>query len=140
MKYGYEEGEICGRDGCKGVIAVHPVECCACHINPPCHACTTPREYCQTCGYESKDDERFNGFIVNTDPKTGVHKVWERRKLDETKIDWHSLSHTNASMIKEGVCPKGTTQEEVRKLVDGTFGGRFEYWTGTTFKFIAYTD
>jgi hypothetical protein len=30
--------------------------------------------------------------------------------------------------------------EDVRKEVDGTFGGRFEYFEDGKFKFIAYTD
>lgn len=62
------------------------------------------------------------------------------RKLDPTKIDFNRLPHSSCSMLIEGVCPEGTTQEEVRKLVDGTFGGRFEQWGGGKFRFIAYTD
>lgn len=54
---------------------------------------------------------------------------WEPRPLDATKVDWH-----------KGVYPEGTGIEEVRKLVDGTFGGRFEHFGGGKFKFIAYTD
>lgn len=30
--------------------------------------------------------------------------------------------------------------EEVSKVVNGTFGGRFEYFSDGKFKFIAYTD
>ncbi|AWG45804.1 MULTISPECIES: hypothetical protein [unclassified Massilia] len=62
--------------------------------------------------------------------------------LDRTKIDWCSKSHSNASMIKEGVFPPGTSSADVRKLVDGSFGGRFEYFDEKRceFKFIAYTD
>lgn len=43
-------------------------------------------------------------------------------------------------MIKEGVYPDGTTIQEVRKVVDGTFGGGFESFRNGKFKFIAYTD
>lgn len=60
--------------------------------------------------------------------------------MDPTKIDWHTRSHTSASQICDGVYPEGATMAEVRKLVDGTFGGRFDYFAGGRFKFIAYTD
>jgi len=43
-------------------------------------------------------------------------------------------------MIKRGVYPEGTTQAEVRAKVDGTFGGRFNYFRNGKFEFVAYTD
>jgi hypothetical protein len=62
------------------------------------------------------------------------------RKLDQTKIDFHSKPHSSCSMIKEGVYPKGTTREEVEAKVAGTFGGRFERFGCGEFRYIAYTD
>ena len=143
--FGYAEGDVCNRyefvgPYCKGVIQTHPSEGCSCHINPPCSSCTAPRNFCPVCEWEEKNDMPFNDHIVNVDPKTGVFKHYEWRKLDNSKIDWHSKEHTSSSMIKEGVYPAGTTQDEVRKLVDGTFGGRFEHFGKGHFKFIAYTD
>jgi len=46
VKHGIEEGEICGRNGCQGVIKQHLVEGCWCHISPPYSACTKPRDFC----------------------------------------------------------------------------------------------
>jgi hypothetical protein len=43
-------------------------------------------------------------------------------------------------MIKRGTYPPGMTQEEVRKQVDGSFGGRFTEFGNGRFEFIAYTD
>ena len=63
--------------------------------------------------------------MVTTNTKSYVHEAWKPRPLDPTKIDFHNKPHSNSSMIKEGVYPEGTTKEEVRKVVDGTFGGRF---------------
>lgn len=62
------------------------------------------------------------------------------RKLDPTKIDFHSLRHSSCSMIKRGVYPPGTTQHEVEEKVRGTFGGRFNYFRDGKFEYIAYTD
>ncbi|MBA4710519.1 hypothetical protein [Aquitalea aquatica] len=140
IEYGQLEGETCKRMGCQGVIEEHPRENCSCHISPPCHYCTTPREYCPDCGWEAKDDMVINDCVVNVNKETGTYRTWTPRPLDETKIDWHSKSHSSCSMIKEGCYPLGTTIEEVRKVVDGTFGGSFESFGGGKFKFIAYTD
>ncbi len=63
-----------------------------------------------------------------------------QRPLDNTKIDYRSKGHSSCSMIKEGVYPEGTTQEEVRNVVNGTFGGRFISFGSGRFLFIAYTD
>lgn len=62
------------------------------------------------------------------------------RPLDDTTIDYQIKVHTNSSQICEGVYPEGTTQDEVRAKVNGTFGGRFEQFGNGRFKFIAYTD
>lgn len=32
---GCDEGDVCNRDGCQGVMFLPPVRDCSCHINPP---------------------------------------------------------------------------------------------------------
>lgn len=56
---GYLAGEICGRDGCEGIIVKGESEYgCSCHMGaPPCSSCTTPREYCPECDWRAKDEE-----------------------------------------------------------------------------------
>lgn len=135
MKF-VEEGDKCPE--CEGIMYFPKVEGCSCHISPPCHACVSNKLTCNSCGYEV-EEEPFNDHIMQV-RKEGIYTGWKLRELDKTKIDWHSFSHTNSSMIKEGVYPEGTDMSEVRKLVDGTFGGRFEYFGNGKFKFIAYTD
>lgn len=144
-KYGTEEGEVCGRRGCDGVIEIKMPDdgSCSCHISPPCSYCTSSTFACPKCGWVATDDRIFNDYIVNIDPKTGIHRTSTLRPLDPTKIDWYSKTHTRSSMIKEGVCPPGTTRLEVLQTIGpGTFGGRFEYFDETNgkFKYIAYTD
>jgi len=136
---GHEEGDVCGRDGCEGVIEFTKSENCSCHISPPCHSCTSVKLHCPDCGWEAVE-EVFNDFVVTRNTKSHVYEAWRPRPLDSSKIDFHNRPHSNASMIKEGVYPEGTTMEEVRKVVDGTFGGRFEHFGAGKFKFIAYTD
>jgi hypothetical protein len=144
MELGYHEGEVCNRrtgdvKRCAGIISMREVENCSCHIAPPCNACVDLRSYCDECGWDGVNDSRFNDHIGYTNNAVS-HTVLELRPLDPTKLDWHSKSHSNSSMIKEGVYPLGMSIEDVRKKVDGTFGGRFEYFHDGKFKFIAYTD
>jgi hypothetical protein len=53
---GFSEGEECGRNGCTGIIAIHDVEGCSCHISAPCSACLEPRNFCPVCEWEEADD------------------------------------------------------------------------------------
>ena len=139
-EFGYSAGEVCNRNDCAGIIKERPVENCSCHINPPCSSCTEPRGYCPVCDWDEREDIIVNDFVVNVDKKTGVYKSYEPRKLDPTKIDWHSFVHTHFTMKQEGVYPEGTTQEQVLEKVKGTFGGRFTRFGGGKFEYIAYTD
>ncbi len=137
---GHTEGEAWGRDGCPGTIVLRPAENCSCHIAPPCSSCVERLHHCPVCDWLEDQNFGLNDYIVKVDTRTGVYRSWELRPLDPTKIDWHSKSHTHFSMIKEGVYPPGTTQAQVLERVQGTFGGRFEYFDGGRFKYIAYTD
>lgn len=137
---GYTEGDVCNRRGCKGVIKQHPVENCSCHINAPCSACTKPSGFCPVCGWEESDDQIINNYAVNVNPQTGIYRTWGLRPLDKSKIDWHSFSLTNSSMLKRGVYPEGTSRSEVEAKVRGTFGGRFKHFGNGAFEYVAYTD
>jgi hypothetical protein len=52
---GVEPGEVCNRDGCKGIIESgrHGLDdSCSCHINPPCSHCTST--HCSICDYQTQ--------------------------------------------------------------------------------------
>lgn len=146
--FGDEEGAVCWRNGCQGVIVVRPVENCSCHIAPPCSQCTAPREVCPVCDWRACDeDEHLNGFVLTHDktqaPVGGYPVIakYERRPLDPRKIDYHLISTgTGSTQVAEGVYPEGTTAKEVEALVRGTFGGRFEKFRDGAFRYVAYTD
>ncbi|KNY13118.1 hypothetical protein AKG11_31095 [Shinella sp. SUS2] len=136
----FEAGQVCGRNGCKGIIQQHDSDRgCSCHINPPCGFCTTPREFCEKCGWDAEDDlvVQAEGTIYFA-PYVHVEKV--RRVLDPSKIDYTISMHSNSSQKVEGVYPPGTTRKDVEAKVEGTFGGRFERFGGGKFTYIAYTD
>jgi hypothetical protein len=140
VNIGFDSGEICGRASCKGEISLREIENCSCHLDAPCSSCTEPRGQCGECGWDQRNDERMNDYIISFDKTKGRVTEFTLRPLDRSKIDWHSKVHTNASMIKEGTYPDGTTREQVEKEVVGTFGGRFEHFGKGKFKYIAYTD
>lgn len=161
MEEGYLKGEFCNRDNCKGIIQEHDSDsCCSCHINPPCSYCETSREYCPECdwdGHEEQQEENRKShkkFISSgqseiyqkqREESERIHKEFEhlyRSKELVDKLDYRSQSHTHFSMIKYGVFPISMSTSELRKEIDGSFGGRFQSLNTETgrFKFIAYTD
>jgi hypothetical protein len=133
---GIFEGDVCNREGCNGIINTHPVRGCSCHINPPCSACTEPRNFCSDCGWEEREEESENKEVV-TKP---TPMIFERKPLDPTRIDWYSKGHTHFSILKIGVYPEDTDIREVEKVVRGSFGGRFKSFGNGKFEYVAYTD
>lgn len=50
IKYGSREGDICNRNGCKGVMVLDDVENCSCHLRATCCQCFNRDLCCQVCG------------------------------------------------------------------------------------------
>lgn len=136
MAVGCEEGDVCGREGCEGVIKLQKSQNCSCHLSAPCSSCMDVRLFCPDCDWVDEGLDQPEP----TQSSAEIWKLYEPRPLDPTRIDWRDKSHSSCSMIKEGVYPEGTTREEVLAKVNGTFGGRFEHFGGGQFRFIAYTD
>lgn len=62
-------------------------------------------------------------------------------RVNPYEINWVSRPHSTCSMLKSGWAPPWVSQEEVREMVNGTFGGRFSRFTNKgQFVFVAYTD
>lgn len=150
MEPGYCEGDQCNRDGCTGSIQMRSPDNCSCHLSAPCSACTSPRCYCDTCEWDEEDEPAPEVPQLSETEKAywkAQREEWERLRnapLDATKVSWRDATHTHFTMIKEGVYPQSgddaADREMVRQAVNGTFGGRFEYFGKGKFKFIAYTD
>lgn len=132
----HEEGDRCPTGNCDGKLEYPPVENCSCHISPPCAACTNNALTCNECGWtEEAPDQKY----IPVAPGIAMLE-YKPRPLDSTKIDYRHKMHSHISMLVEGVYPDGTTREELRKVVAGTFGGTFVEFGNGRFKFIAYTD
>lgn len=154
---GYLKGELCNRDGCKGIIDEHEKEgCCSCHINPPCGYCTDSSEYCPECNWEGREEQLQHQYKPLPNDAQSVYnrsmarEDTYRKKIDEIRagrgkaieITWYDEGHTHFTMKKIGVFPIGTSGNLVESKVKGTFGGRFEEFNKDrgTFTYIAYTD
>lgn len=139
--FGRLSGERCFRNGCEGIITEEPFGDggCSCHINPPCGHCTTSWARCETCNWKSSDDEDYRPVPTEY---TGLYMMerYKPRPLDPRKIDYRITSHSNSSQLVTGVYPEGTTKAEVLALVEGTFGGRWNYFGEGKFEYVAYTD
>ena len=133
----YEEGDACPEHKCVGVLGFKPVENCSCHIAPPCGGCTNNRLECSECGWKDDAPEDFHDVPVA--PGLAVRE-YRPKPLDNSRIDYRTKSHSNCSMLVEGVYPAGATRDEVLAVVKGTFGGRFTQFGKGQFTYIAYTD
>lgn len=154
MEIGYSAGEICNRDGCEGIICEHEKEgSCRCHISPPCSYCEYDNNYCPECDWQGREDqisyktlpsesiERYKKETAELDEFYKTFWLMYRGKKEIEKLVIIHQSHTHFSQKLIGVFPKGTeTRESIMEEVIGTFGGRFESFTETSFSFIEYTD
>jgi hypothetical protein len=50
---GFEEGQLCNRDGCLGVIELREKEGCLCFESCGGATCTTPTDYCPKCEWQN---------------------------------------------------------------------------------------
>lgn len=132
----YEDGDKCPEKDCKGHFEYIRAEPCSCHHSPPCGACVDAPLTCNACGHLPDEPEYKDVPVV---PGLSMRE-YKPRPLDASKIDYRVKMHSNSSQLCEGVYPDGTTQEEVRAIVKGTFGGRFEKFGGGRFSYVAYTD
>jgi len=74
---GTEEGQVCGRDGCTGVIELLPEGDggCSCHISPPCGFCLSSMPECPECHWREGDEpevtviDKYQGVFVEAPPE-----------------------------------------------------------------------
>ena len=158
---GYSNGESCNRNGCDGIIKEHEKEGgCSCHINPPCGYCTEPNAYCETCGWDAKEEQHeYDKQQTEAYKKNEPYYARRQKEFDEArdlfykkyrgevpaeKLEIRSESHTHFTMKVIGVFPKGSEScQSLLPKIRGTFGGRFTTSIDESsyrFEYIAYTD
>lgn len=161
LTLGYSKGEMCNRDGCKGVVDEYEKDgCCSCHIDPPCSYCVEPNAFCNTCGWNAKGEQQAYDRLQLENYKNNEHYYKQeyikhkessdlfykkyRGEIPADKLEIRTKSHTHFSMIKVGVFPKGSeTYASLLPKVVGSFGGRFVSVVDENsynFEYISYTD
>lgn len=89
MENGLLPGEICNRNGCKGIISQPESEGgCSCHINPPCSNCCRTDQYCEECGWGNEEPvSNTTAYQQNTVPRETIYDpspIYEvRRYFDD---------------------------------------------------------
>lgn len=151
IKIGYEKGETCNRDGCKGIIEEHDLEHyglsgCSCHINPPCSACTKAREYCPECDW-SHEEEIDAEFAKRPKQKEVIFKIKTHQEkmdeLDRTKLDYFISKTWHSGMEVTGVYPEGTTKIDILnklRVSENPNMPRFKRFTDGIFVLTYFTD
>lgn len=119
---GFEKGEICNRDDCKGIIQEKDLDGgCSCHINPPCGYCTTPKEYCPICDWDA--EENAPTLFMTLHPKKIEQKLhsWmytpkpPKYRGDDLKPIWNVNQYFDE--IFEKRVKSGITKEEAEIIV-----------------------
>lgn len=143
----HEEGDACPE--CEGTLQYPPVRDCSCHINPPCHACTSIRLTCEDCGWEEPEPEPLP-------PPTQA----ERDRWAKYMADWEAarkrghilpgggrifdISYDGSSgstMEFRGRYEGNVTAKEIfDHLGDGTFGHRGPALMNGRFTYTKITD
>lgn len=118
-EYGYCAGEICNRNGCKGIIVEGKKEgSCTCHIWAPCTYCTTQTEYCPECGWEADSAEAYH-----EEKKSYNHTYprplsdWKRFNLLKDDEFGYIYTYTDSIVVRmKGKHPNMTPKEILQKL------------------------
>lgn len=117
--------EIIGRAPETEVIYVGPVFCCGQNYT---------RESLLRFHYAQKG---FPFFVYSVDD---FGDLFTSGRVDLYVVNAVSAPHSSCSMRVTGWYPPHMSRDEVRKKVDGTFGGHFESFHNGWFSFRAYTD
>jgi hypothetical protein len=154
--YGVCEGDVCKRNGCKGIIVrqddIDGYSSCSCHIVAPCSHCTDLDLYCTECDWQlrNEDDGRLRFPAPPNKPTvTPASDPYPRYNKDGNQdIRWKMIENGYAYEIIEGIYPAESIGvdkilKEIYKFYGGSaeyFGGKFITIENGKFKYKMYTD
>lgn len=121
----FAPAEVTGRAPETEVIYGEPTFCCGQHYTYE----ALSRFYSAQYGFP---------FIVYSMDDFG--NLYTSGRIDLYVINVKRIAHSSCSMLVTGRYPPHMSMDEVRKEVNGTFGGHFETFGNGQFSFIAYTD
>lgn len=148
---GYVKGEICNRDGCKGIIEENEKEgSCSCHNNPPCSYCTTPSEYCPECGWDAYDElmDSYNKFMEKaskeeTKPKYVYKSSLELfNELKDNEFGYVRTAEGGSVVRIKGKHPNMSSNDIYKKLglAENPNMPRMKFYSTSTFELTYFCD
>lgn len=147
MEYGIYKGEVCGRDGCNGIIQEREIDgCCSCHISSPCSYCETPKEFCPECGWDA--NEEMNAYFEKNKkrypPANFVYKTPQQKfdELPDGKFGAVIWGYFGTGMVVKGKHPNMGRQEILQRLgcADKYSMASFKDYSETEFMVSYFTD
>ena len=129
MEYGYNEGEVCNRDGCTGIIEKPKGEgSCSCHSSPPCSYCTDSRSVCPECGWDGREEQieaenKDTELYLSTKRKaSNTERTSDKEILDAysggsplDKMQWFVSKRWHSGYEATGWKPPNVTREDIIK-------------------------
>lgn len=144
MIEGYEEGEICNRGGCAGLIEINDEGCCSCHISPPCSYCVDDKHFCPECGWSGREEQHYVSPVLYALPPLYEYRSPTERfnALKGDKVEWVDITpkENYYFMVEKGKYPEGTTREEILSHFDVCFGYAYLHMSEGVFEIKYYTD
>lgn len=149
MEYGIEKGDVCGRNGCKGIIDEYEKDgCCTCHIVAPCTYCTTPNQYCPECGWDAKNemDENIRKSEKESSNKESVYVYKTPQELFDELPDGE-FGYVHTKVWHSGAEVRGKHNNLTRSEIISRVGcdneiclPRFKYYDNKEFLLSYFND
>jgi len=125
MDHGLIEGDICNRNGCKGIMGeIEDDTCCSCHINPPCSHCVDMCYRCSECEFETETPEcapALTSKKANPCTRSKTHQE-AFDELSETEFGYVTIAGKYYWMEYRGKYPEGMSPRQILDNFNVCFG------------------
>lgn len=142
-EFGLVDGEICNRDGCKGIMQeVDSDSCCSCHIVAPCGHCENKEFECPKCGHIIEPPSFDNWKPTNykqMEPRKTSEQLYN--DLPDNEFGYIPIPGKYYWMEAKGKYPEDMTAAEILSKFNTCFGYKWiEVPRNGTFHLKYYTD
>lgn len=145
MEYGIQKGDVCGRNGCTGIIEEHPrVGECACHIIQPCAYCSTPVEFCPECGWDAAEELEEQ---LSREVAVSAHRSYKTPEMVYNELPdgefGYVYSHIDRTFVEVKGKHNGLSRKEILKRLGCDYEycmPKFKLFTSSEFVVSYFTD
>jgi len=146
METGLIQGDVCNRNGCKGVMQqVHNDTGCSCHICPPCSHCVDMLFECDDCEFNTQDlDEGWSPLVKSTStPPVYKRKSDHERfaELADGEFGYITIPGKYYWMEYKGKYPEEMSTKKILENFNTCFGCKWiKHPMNGEFHLKVYTD